>query len=49
LPVDRSTYHYRSCRAGQPELTARIKEIAAIRVRYGYRASLSCCVVKVGM
>jgi len=37
LPVDRSTYHYRSRRAGQAELTERIKEIAATRVRYGYR------------
>jgi putative transposase len=35
--VDRSTYHYRSRRAGQAELTERIREIAAIRVRYGYR------------
>ena len=37
LPVDRSTYHYRSRRTGQAELTERIKEIAATRVRYGYR------------
>jgi putative transposase len=37
LPVGRSTYHYRSRRAGQAQLTARIKEIAATRVRYGYR------------
>jgi putative transposase len=37
LPVERSTYHYRSRRAWQAELTERIKEIAAIRVRYGYR------------
>jgi len=37
LPVDRSTYHYRSRRAGQAELSERIKEIAATRVRYGYR------------
>jgi putative transposase len=37
LPVDRSTYHYRCRRAGQAELTERIKEIAATRVRYGYR------------
>ncbi len=37
LPVDRSTYHYRSRRAGQAELNERIKEIAATRVRYGYR------------
>jgi hypothetical protein len=35
--VDRSTYHYRCRRAGQAELTERIKEIAAPRVRYGYR------------
>src|SRR5262249_39607095 len=31
------TYHYRSRRAGQAQLTERIKEIAATRVRYGYR------------
>ncbi len=37
LPVDRSTYHYRSRRSGQAELSGRIKEIAATRVRYGYR------------
>jgi hypothetical protein len=37
LPVERSAYHYRSRRAGQAQLTERIKEIAATRVRYGYR------------
>jgi len=37
LPIDRSTYHYRSRLTGQAELTDRIKEIAATRVRYGYR------------
>lgn len=37
LPVDRSTYHYRSKRAGQAPLSKRIKEIAETRVRYGYR------------
>src|SRR5271157_3006638 len=37
LPVERSTYHYRSRRAGQAQLSERIKEIAASRVRYGYR------------
>jgi putative transposase len=37
LPVERSTYHYRSRRAVQAELIERIKEIAATRVRYGYR------------
>jgi len=37
LPVDRSTYHYRSRRAGQTHLTERIRQIAASRVHYGYR------------
>jgi putative transposase len=37
VPVDRSTYHYRSKRAGQAPLVKRIKEIAETRVRYGYR------------
>ena len=37
LPVDRSTYHYRSRRTGQAALMKRIKEIAETRVRYGYR------------
>lgn len=37
LPVERSTYHYRSRRTGQAVLMKRIKEIAETRVRYGYR------------
>jgi transposase InsO family protein len=37
LPVDRSTYHYRSKRTGQAVLMKRIKEIAETRVRDGYR------------
>jgi putative transposase len=37
VPVDRSTYHHRSKRAGQAPLAKRIQEIAASRVRYGYR------------
>ena len=37
VPVDRSTYHYRSKRAGQAPLVKRIREIAETRVRYGYR------------
>ena len=37
LPVDRSTYHYRSRRTRQATLQQRIKEIAASGVRYGYR------------
>ena len=39
LPVERSSYHYRSRRAGQAPLSKRIKEIAETRVRYGYRRS----------
>ena len=37
LEVDPSTYHYRSRRHDQAGLEARIKEICATRVRYGYR------------
>lgn len=37
LEVERSTYHYRSRRPEQAELTARIQEICQTRVRYGYR------------
>jgi putative transposase len=37
LAVNRSTYHYRSKRAGQAVLMKRIREIAETRVRYGYR------------
>lgn len=37
LRAERSSYHYKSRRRGQAELTQRIKEIAETRVRYGYR------------
>ena len=37
LPVDPSTYHYKSRRPGQAALEQRIKEICQTRVRYGYR------------
>ena len=37
LRIDTSHYHYKSMRGGQAALKARIKEIAATRVRYGYR------------
>jgi putative transposase len=40
LSVMRSSYHYRSRRAGQAHLVERIREIAAARVRYGYRRIL---------
>jgi putative transposase len=37
LLVNRATYTYRPRRAAQAELKQRIKEIAEMRVRYGYR------------
>ena len=37
LEVDTSTYHYKSRRPDQASLKNRIREIAATRVRYGYR------------
>ena len=37
LKFDTSTYHYKSRRADQAGLKARIKEICETRVRYGYR------------
>ena len=37
IPVDRSTYHYRSRRDDPTALNQRIREIAETRVRYGYR------------
>ena len=37
LEVERSTYHYRSRRPEQAELTARIQEICQTPVGYGYR------------
>lgn len=37
LEFDRSTYPYKSRRREQAGLEARIKEICATRVRYGYR------------
>ena len=37
LEFDRFTYHYKSRRREQAGLEARIKEICATRVRYGYR------------
>jgi putative transposase len=37
VPVDRSTYHYRSIRPSQAPLRRRIREIAETHARYGYR------------
>ena len=37
LPLDTSTYHYKSRRPGQAGLERRIREICETRVRYGYR------------
>jgi len=38
LEVDTSTYHYKARRHDQAGLEARVKEICATRVRYGYRS-----------
>ena len=37
LKAPRSSHHYRARRDAQAELRSRIREIAAARVRYGYR------------
>jgi len=37
LRAERSSYHYRGCRADQADLKKRMREIAETRVRYGYR------------
>lgn len=37
VEMDTSTHHYRSRRPDQAPLRARIQEICAVRVRYGYR------------
>jgi putative transposase len=37
IELDTSTFHYKSRRPDQAGLEARIKEICATRVRYGYR------------
>ena len=37
LKAERSSYHYKSRRGDQANLKKRIKEIAEVRVRYGYR------------
>ena len=37
LEVDTSTYHYKSRRHDLAGMEARIKDICATRVRYGYR------------
>ncbi|RWQ42111.1 MAG: IS3 family transposase, partial [Mesorhizobium sp.] len=37
LEFDTSTYHYKSRRRNQAGIEARIKDICATRIRYGYR------------
>ncbi|WP_425454948.1 IS3 family transposase [Hephaestia caeni] len=37
LGAERSSYHYRGCRADQADPKKRMREIAEARVRYGYR------------
>lgn len=51
LEFDTSTYHYKSRRRDQAGIEARIKEICATRVRYGYRrvhVSTCCSSAKAG-
>jgi putative transposase len=37
ISISRSVFRYRSTRDGQVALRMRINEIAAVRVRYGYK------------
>ena len=37
LEVDTSTHHYKSRRHDQAGIAARIREVCATRIRYGYR------------
>ena len=48
VPVDRSTYHYRSKRAGQAPLSKRIKEIAETRVAMVIGGFMCFCGAKDG-
>ena len=48
IHISTSVYRYRATRDGQAPLRMRIKEIAAVRVRYGYKRIQCSCVVKAG-
>ncbi len=48
LEFDTSTYHYRSRRADQAGIAARIKEICMTRVRMDTGACTSCSSAKAG-
>jgi putative transposase len=48
LPVERSTYHYRSRRAGQAQLTVRIKELGQPACAMAIGAFMCCCAVTAG-
>ncbi len=37
IGISRSPYRYRSCRAGSQKIAARLKELAAVKRRWGYR------------
>lgn len=37
IGISRSLYRYQSCRAGSQEIAARLKELAAVKRRWGYR------------
>lgn len=46
--ISRSLFAYESERTGDVALTERMKEMAALKRRYGYRRILFCCPVKAG-
>jgi putative transposase len=43
IQFSRSLHHYKPKRSGQAVLRQRIKEIAAVRVRYGYQPGEKVC------
>ena len=49
IPLDRSTYHYRSMRPSQEPLRKRIREIAETRARYGYRRMYGVSAYETGL
>ena len=48
LRFNRSSHRYRAIRYDQAALRARIRELAAARVRYGYFRIYTCSDVKAG-
>jgi putative transposase len=44
----RSVQYYRSCKDPRTALRARMRELAQVRMRYGYRRLQCCCGAKAG-